>query len=391
MRNQGSNLYKWQFVLLILMGFVGCEPTNEAESPVNVISLNVSNLILWVCVLVLSSFFSLYFIHFKRLKQSTSLMIAQQKTEIQKLNDVLAQSKAELIASKKLVEASDERLRLMIKNSNDIFVLLNKNGEQVFVSNAAQDLTGYSVEELFGLAEDVVLEEDREIVRRHLQRVMSNKGVSDVIRYRHKHKTKGSVWFEAVAQNHLDNPDIRAIVCNVRDITERRNAELALQESEAAKASLLKFEIERITDELEMNLKSMTSDTLKRLQNAQRDAQAIDQLLEIEKNCPPDTKQKIKALVADTKRYSSNSNWSEFEILFEKVHSSFYEKLHVQFPNLTPNERRICAFLKLNMSNKDIAQITFQSEDALKKARLRLRQKLAIDRETNLISYLQSI
>jgi DNA-binding CsgD family transcriptional regulator len=43
------------------------------------------------------------------------------------------------------------------------------------------------------------------------------------------------------------------------------------------------------------------------------------------------------------------------------------------------------------MSSKDIANITFQSEEALKKARQRLRQKLAIDRDTNLVSYLQNI
>jgi hypothetical protein len=43
------------------------------------------------------------------------------------------------------------------------------------------------------------------------------------------------------------------------------------------------------------------------------------------------------------------------------------------------------------MSSKDIAQITFQSEDALKKARLRLRQKLEIGRETNLLVFLQNI
>jgi DNA-binding CsgD family transcriptional regulator len=81
----------------------------------------------------------------------------------------------------------------------------------------------------------------------------------------------------------------------------------------------------------------------------------------------------------------------EFEILFEKVHSSFYENLSARYPDLTANERKMCAFLKLNMSNKDIAQITFQSDEALKKARLRLRQKLDIDRETNLAAFMQSM
>ncbi|HCR90431.1 MAG TPA: hypothetical protein DIW50_08235 [Prolixibacteraceae bacterium] len=150
-------------------------------------------------------------------------------------------------------------------------------------------------------------------------------------------------------------------------------------------------EIDRINRELESNQRSMTAATLKLIQNSERDTQTIDRLMEIEKDTTPEGKQKIKTLISDNKRVSLNSNWDEFEILFEKVHFSFYEKLNTQFPNLTANERKICAFLKLNMSNKDIAQITFQSDDALKKARLRLRQKLAIGRETNLVAFLQNI
>lgn len=74
-----------------------------------------------------------------------------------------------------------------------------------------------------------------------------------------------------------------------------------------------------------------------------------------------------------------------------KVNGTFYEKLNEKFPTLTPNERKLCVFLKLNMSNKDIAQITFQSEEALKKARLRLRKKLEMERDENLATFIQSL
>jgi len=248
-----------------------------------------------------------------------------------------------------------------------------------------------SLDLLLKSVEAVIYPDDLDIVRQHWHRVLANKEVADVVQYRHKHKTNGYVWFEAVAQNFLDNPAIGAVVANVRDITERKKVELALKESEAANEQLLKNEIERINQELEMNQKSMTAATLKLIQNSERDAQTIDRLQEIEKDTNSEGKQKIKSLIADNKRISYNSNWDEFEILFEKVHHSFYERLNAQYPTLTVNERKLCAFLKLNMSNKDITHITFQSEDALKKARLRLRQKLEIGRETNLVAFLQNI
>jgi len=146
-----------------------------------------------------------------------------------------------------------------------------------------------------------------------------------------------------------------------------------------------------INKELEINQKSMTAATLKLIQNAERDATTIQRLQQIEKYTASEGKIAISSLISDYRRMSYNSNWEEFEILFEKVHGSFYEKINNSFPTLTSNERKMCAFLKLNMSNKDIANITFQSDEALKKARLRLRQKLQIDRETNLSSFMQAV
>jgi len=333
-----------------------------------------------------------------RIKRKASILLSKQKCDIEDLNEeyltvneALMTTNEELVETKRKVEESEERLRLLIKNSNDILVLVNEKGEQFFVSDVAKDLTGFAVDELLGSVEAVVFPDDLDIVLHHWQRVLANKDLADVIQYRHKHKTKEYVWFEAVTQNFLDHPAIKAIVSTVRDITERKNVEIALQESEAIKAQLMILEIGRMNLELETNQRTMTAATLKLIQNSERDAQTIDRLLEIGKDTSPEVKQKIKTLITDNKRISYNSNWDEFEILFEKVHSSFYEKLNTHFPTLTANERKMCAFLKLNMSNKDIARITFQSDDALKKARLRLRQKLEIDRETNLSAYLQNI
>ncbi|MHC1779896.1 MAG: tetratricopeptide repeat protein [Bacteroidales bacterium] len=165
----------------------------------------------------------------------------------------------------------------------------------------------------------------------------------------------------------------------------------AIRKMELENKRLLEKEIERINGELEQNQKSLTAASLKLIQNSERDAETVGKLESLLANTTPDGKKIILALMSDFKRISIRSSWNEFELLFQKVHNSFYEKLNESFPNLTANERRLCAFLKLNMSNKDIANITFQSEEALKKARMRLRQKLGIDRDTNLVIYLQNI
>lgn len=68
--------------------------------------------------------------------------------------------------------------------------------------------------------------------------------------------------------------------------------------------------------------------------------------------------------------------WDEFELRFQGVHNEFYQKLQSINPELSTNERRLCAFLKLNMTTKEIASITHQSPRSIEVARTRLRKKL---------------
>lgn len=161
--------------------------------------------------------------------------------------------------------------------------------------------------------------------------------------------------------------------------------------SNKLKKKLLRLEIENINRELEENQKAVTATTLKLVQNTERNAHYIKTLENIKKNTLEEGQNEIRSLLADYKFNSNNSNWEEFEVLFQKVDSSFYEKLSKYCPTLTPNERKLCVFLKLNMSNKHISQITFQSEEALKKARLRLRKKLELDHDTNLTTFIQNL
>ncbi|WP_018475929.1 tetratricopeptide repeat protein [Echinicola pacifica] len=94
------------------------------------------------------------------------------------------------------------------------------------------------------------------------------------------------------------------------------------------------------------------------------------------------------------RRLQKNENtqiWKEFEISFEQVHQSFYENLNKQHPNLSPKDRRLCALLSLDLSTKEISQITGQSFKSVENARTRLRKKLEITHERlNISTYLNT-
>ena len=113
-------------------------------------------------------------------------------------------------------------------------------------------------------------------------------------------------------------------------------------------------------------------------------------ILQIKKQAEKsETKSALQKIATKIKRSSKNNNWEEFELRFKQVHSSFYNNLLKQYPSLTPNEMRLCALLKLNLTTKEISELTGQRVPSIEIARSRLRKKLEItNRNTSLIVFL---
>ncbi len=104
-----------------------------------------------------------------------------------------------------------------------------------------------------------------------------------------------------------------------------------------------------------------------------------------------ETQQAIDDIVKRLEKDTNSDIWKEFEVRFEQVHESFYKNLLIQHPDLTSKDKRLCALLKLDLTSKEIAQITGQSFKSVENARTRLRKKLDITNlKTDLSTYLSS-
>ena len=79
-----------------------------------------------------------------------------------------------------------------------------------------------------------------------------------------------------------------------------------------------------------------------------------------------------------------DNNWENFAMYFEEVHKNFNSKVKQKYPEVTSNELRLLALLKMNLSSKEIASILNISQEGIKKARYRLRKKLDIASEESL-------
>jgi DNA-binding CsgD family transcriptional regulator len=89
--------------------------------------------------------------------------------------------------------------------------------------------------------------------------------------------------------------------------------------------------------------------------------------------------------------WNHDSDWNDFNTVFEGINHNFYARLKAAYPEISPNDLRLCALIKLNMSIKEMAGILNISPDSVKTARYRLRKKLQLNTEDNLTDFIISL
>ncbi len=153
----------------------------------------------------------------------------------------------------------------------------------------------------------------------------------------------------------------------------------------------LELEKIRLKQELDFRNKELTTHVMYLLKKNEFITSISGKLLNIKTLLNNEDKKWVQDIVRELQSNVDNTVWGEFEMRFQQVHDDFYDRLKEHFPDLTPNEKKICAFLRLNMTTKDISSITFQTVKSIQVARTRLRKKMDMSRDENLISFLQQL
>jgi DNA-binding CsgD family transcriptional regulator len=97
----------------------------------------------------------------------------------------------------------------------------------------------------------------------------------------------------------------------------------------------------------------------------------------------------LKKIMSSIERNISEDNdWKHFEMHFDQVHGDFSKRLKEKYPNLSPQDRRLCAYLRMNMTTKEIANLLNITVRGTEISRYRLRRKLGLSRETNLAEFI---
>ena len=131
-----------------------------------------------------------------------------------------------LRTSEAALRSSEQRWRSLVLNASDIIVVFDAAGVVQYATPAAGRLFGYAEEETTGMQVlDLIHPDDLAFVLDRLAMTLDRPGPGELIEFRVARKDGSFVWVESIGTNLFDEPSVEGIVCNVRDVTERKDAE----------------------------------------------------------------------------------------------------------------------------------------------------------------------
>lgn len=100
-------------------------------------------------------------------------------------------------------------------------------------------------------------------------------------------------------------------------------------------------------------------------------------------------RQKVDEVMHSLQHYNDKPVGEDFRMFFDEVHPDFLRRLSLLYPNLSKNDLRLCAYLHLGMSTKEIAALTYREVRSVESSRNRLRKKLGLPAEKSLQDFLK--
>lgn len=172
--------------------------------------------------------------------------------------------------------------------------------------------------------------------------------------------------------------------------THQQKEEIHLKEVERSKAALSEVQNEKLEAEIRFKNQELASATMHLVQKGEillTIQEALNQILEQSTN--PAVKKEIQYLLNllnfDAKL---DEDWEQFAYHFDQVHVNFLKRLRERFPQLSSNDYKLCAYLRMNLTTKEIASLMNVSVRGVETSRYRLRKKLNLPNDTNLTDFI---
>lgn len=177
-----------------------------------------------------------------------------------------------------------------------------------------------------------------------------------------------------------------------REQFKAREAQL-VKEALQAENEMIRIKNENLQDVMRRKERELTLSTMHVIQKNELISKMKAELRKLQGATSDRTiKEKTADIIKKMAKDADNkSEWKTFELHFEQVHEEFIRRLKDRFPDLTSRELRLCVYLKMNLSSKEIANLMNISPRGVEISRYRIRKKMNLERNEGLSEILMEI
>lgn len=316
--------------------------------------------------------------------------------ELEKQMSELREKNYFLDKENQALRVEKEKFQLISDFAHDWQFWIDPTGNFSWISPSCNDLTGYTADEFFcdpKLFYSVIYPDDEFNVRQFLKDSVSFMKIGQSIDFRLLTKTKQLRWCELNNKAVFDRMgSYLGQRGSIRDITRLKTALGQIREMSEKQVWEMKSK-QKYRDEIAGKDRELISSLIQIAQKNEMVLYLRKNLSTIRNSLPAPTQKKVSDMLQKIDEHQRKQlfNWEDFKLHFEKVHQGFFTRLIGKYPALTSKDQRLCAYIHLGLSTKDISGLVNITPESAEIGRIRLRKKLGLDRSHNLSKFLQNI
>ncbi|MFA4871157.1 MAG: triple tyrosine motif-containing protein [Pedobacter sp.] len=165
------------------------------------------------------------------------------------------------------------------------------------------------------------------------------------------------------------------------------------KETEATEKQIIKLQTEKLQAELAGKSRELANSAMSLVYKNELLQKISQEMLKLKdgngKPLAEEQLRKIQKVIDEG--MNDERDWNLFESSFNEAHESFFKKLKANHPDLVPNDLKLCAYLHMNMSSKELASLLNISLRGVEIRRYRLRKKLEVPHDKNLVEFLMEL
>lgn len=177
-----------------------------------------------------------------------------------------------------------------------------------------------------------------------------------------------------------------------KELLMRKEQEEILKDKEQAESEVIRLSNEKLQTEIMLKNTQLANNTMLLIQKNELLSKIQDELEkqkeELGTRIPRKYFSRVNRLIENS--FKSDQDWQVFEKLFDQAHENFFQRLKASYPELTSSDLRLCAYLRLNLSSKEIAPLLNISVRGVEERRYRLRKRLQLSSDQNLTEFILS-